>query len=147
MKLSELNIGQSARIVNVGGEGALRQHFLDMGVIPGVTVTLKKAAPLGDPLQLELYGYALTLRKDDAGKIRVAPLPSGAKDCMKPSPKGKDAAAAPSETRRDDHPGMGEGGRYHDETHEHPLPGDVVLRFALAGNQNCGKTTLFNQLT
>ena len=147
MKLSELNIGQSARIVNVGGEGALRQHFLDMGVIPGVTVTLKKAAPLGDPLQLELYGYALTLRKDDAGKIRVAPLPSGAKDCMKPSPKGKDAAAAPSETRRDDHPGIGEGGRYHDETHEHPLPGDVVLRFALAGNQNCGKTTLFNQLT
>ncbi|MBR4276004.1 MAG: ferrous iron transport protein B [Prevotella sp.] len=145
MKLSELNIGESARIRKVGGEGALRQHFLDMGIIPGATVTLKKYAPMGDPMQFEVHGYALTLRKAEAGKVEIAPLQlplSGGgeeRENNTPSPwEGRDGVS---------HPGLGEGGIYHDPTHESPLPEGATLTFALAGNQNCGKTTLFNQLT
>jgi len=140
MTLSELNIHQSAHIDSVGGEGSLRQHFLDMGLIPGATVTLRKFAPMGDPMQFELHGYELTLRKADAARITVIPLADG----EKAQRWGADAEEAhiPS-----DHPGLGEGGRYHDPTHENPLPEGEKLTFALAGNQNCGKTTLFNQLT
>ena len=136
MTLNELAIGQSAVVLHVGGEGALRQHFLDMGVIPGVEITLVKYAPMGDPMELRIHGYELTLRVDDARKITVGPahahVPEPAADpCRPPSP----------------HPGLGEGGRYHVKADEHPLPEGTVLTFGLAGNQNCGKTTLFNQLT
>ena len=134
MTLNELQIGQSARILSVGGEGHLRQHFLDMGIIPDVIVTLQKFAPMGDPMQLQLHGYELTLRKDDAKEIEVVIA----------EPKEKQT---PDRYAVGTHPGLGEGGRFHDSTHEHPLPDSETLTFALAGNQNCGKTTLFNQLT
>ena len=140
MTLDTLEIGQSARIITVGGEGALRQHFLDMGLIPGADVTLVKFAPMGDPMELRIHGYELTLRLADAAKIEIIPikvqqqksevLPSAAEPCVSC-----------------EHPGLGEGGRYHEKEGEHPLPEGVTLTFALAGNQNCGKTTLFNQLT
>ena len=136
MTLRDLEIGQTARITTVGGEGALRQHFLDMGVIPGAEVTLIKYAPMGDPMELRIHGYELTLRLDDAAKIGVALL-DGEKACPR--------AAKP--VQRKEHPGLGEGGRYHVKKDEHPLPKGTTLTFALAGNQNCGKTTLFNQLT
>ena len=138
MKLSELKIGQTAIIEGVGGKGALRQHFLDMGVIPGAEVTLNKYAPLGDPMQLRIQGYALTLRKDDAKKIEVTRSTSTS------SLATTSERVAGGESF---HPGLGEGGRYHDSKHENPLPDGTTLRFALAGNQNSGKTTLFNQLT
>lgn len=140
MTLDELQIGHSARIDTVGGAGSLRQHFLDMGIIPGAVITLRKYAPMGDPMQLEVHGYELTLRKADAARIGVTLLPSV-------------AAAAPASPLCVEshipsaHPGLGEEGPYHDPTHESPLPDGVKLTFALAGNQNCGKTTLFNQLT
>ena len=140
MTLNELHIRQSARIDSVGGEGSLRQHFLDMGIIPGAVVTLRKFAPMGDPMQLELHGYELTLRKADAARIAVTPLTA-----VEVSAALEEEAAGvyiPSA-----HPGLGEGGRYHDPTHENRLPDGEKLTFALAGNQNCGKTTLFNQLT
>ena len=167
MTLNELNIGQSACITAVGGDGALRQHFLDMGVIPGAVVTLQKFAPMGDPMQLELHGYELTLRKDDAAKITIAapiPDPSFSADAMKAS----QALSAPMmgkgviTSQKIPHPGYGEphvGDRKPENTNgkgiSSPLPsngeesgeGSVLLSFALAGNQNCGKTTLFNQLT
>ena len=140
MTLDTLEIGQSARIITVGGKGALRQHFLDMGLIPGADVTLVKFAPMGDPMELRIHGYELTLRLADAAKIEIIPikvqqrksevLPSAAEPCV-----------------NCEHPGLGEGGRYHEKEGEHPLPEGVTLTFALAGNQNCGKTTLFNQLT
>ena len=140
MTLDTLEIGQSAQITTVGGEGALRQHFLDMGLIPGADVTLVKFAPMGDPMELRIHGYELTLRLADAAKIEIIPikvqqqksevLPSAAEPCVSC-----------------EHPGLGEGGRYHEKEGEHPLPEGVTLTFALAGNQNCGKTTLFNQLT
>ena len=135
MTLNQLQIGQSAAIVSVGGEGALRQHFLDMGVIPGAEVTLVKFAPMGDPMELLIHGYTLTLRVDDAKKIAVEPS----------------AYATPQQSiklsRHTPHPGLGEGGKYHVKADENPLPTGTRLTFALAGNQNCGKTTLFNQLT
>ena len=137
MTLSELKIGQSARIRKVGGSGALRQHILDMGLIPGAEVTLRKLAPMGDPMQLELHGYMLTLRKEDAGKVEL----SGSAE------RGEKEENQKGRLWVEEHPGIGEGGRYHDPTHENPLPENTKLRFALAGNQNCGKTTLFNQLT
>lgn len=137
MYLSELNIGESARIKKVGGTGALRQHFLDMGIIPGAIVTLKKFAPMGDPMQLEVHGYALTLRKEDAGKVEIGGSWGEAESSLF-SERTEEAAP---------HPGLGEGAPYHDPTHENPLPSSTTLTFALAGNQNCGKTTLFNQLT
>ena len=136
MTLKDLNIGESAVITAVGGEGALRQHFLDMGLIPGEEVTLVKFAPMGDPMELSIHGYELTLRLDDAARIGVtlAKVPAAKK------------AAAESE-KPVEHPGLGEGGRYHTKKGENPLPDGTTLTFALAGNQNCGKTTLFNQLT
>ena len=135
MTLDNLRVGESARVTAVGGQGALRQHILDMGVIPGSVVTLTKLAPLGDPMELKIHGYALSLRKADAARIEVEPA-----SAEKP-------VQAPPEPHENEHPGYGEGGRYHDKTHENALPEDTTLTFALAGNQNCGKTTLFNQLT
>jgi ferrous iron transport protein B len=120
----------------VGGEGALRQHFLDMGLIPGEEVTLVKFAPMGDPMELSIHGYELTLRLDDAARIGVT---------LAKAPAAKKAAA--ESEKPVEHPGLGEGGRYHTKKGENPLPDGTTLTFALAGNQNCGKTTLFNQLT
>ena len=136
MTLKELNIGESAVITAVGGEGALRQHFLDMGLIPGEEVTLVKFAPMGDPMELSIHGYELTLRLDDAARIGVT---------LAKAPTAKKAAA--ESEKPVEHPGLGEGGRYHTKKGENPLPDGTTLTFALAGNQNCGKTTLFNQLT
>ena len=153
MTLNELQIGQSAEITTVGGNGALRQHILDMGLLPGTVVKLVKYAPMGDPMQLLLHGYALTLRKADAATIAVTPSQGGESPLGDgTSSDGQDLSAPQGRGAGDgvvriEHPGLGEGGRYHDVTHEHPLPEDTVLSFALAGNQNCGKTTLFNQLT
>lgn len=136
MKLSELQVKKCARILKVGGEGALRQHFLDMGLIPGVEVTLMKLAPMGDPMEVRIHEYELTLRLADAAQIEIEPID-------KLTPYSQTAAHIPPI----EHPGLGEGGRYHDRRTEHPLPEGTVLRFALAGNQNAGKTTLFNALT
>ena len=138
MTLRELELGQSAVITAVGGEGALRQHFLDMGVIPGAEITLMKYAPMGDPMELRLHGYELTLRLADAEQIEIG-APGAHLDTTPRQP--------PAIVHYADHPGLGEGGRYHAKADEHPLPEGTVLSFALAGNQNCGKTTLFNQLT
>mgnify|MGYP000797394652 FL=1 len=136
MTLKDLNIGETAVVGTVGGEGALRQHFLDMGLIPGEKVTLVKFAPMGDPMELSIHGYELTLRLDDAARIGVT---------LAKAPAAKKAAA--ESEKPVEHPGLGEGGRYHTKKGENPLPDDTTLTFALAGNQNCGKTTLFNQLT
>ncbi|MCD7837489.1 MAG: 50S ribosome-binding GTPase, partial [Clostridiales bacterium] len=135
MTLKELEIGRSAVIQTVGGEGALRQHILDMGLIPGAEVTMVKFAPMGDPLELRVHSYELTLRVADAEKIEIVPVKEAAKEA---SLRQKKELA---------HPGLGEGGHYHNKADEHLLPDGTVLTFALAGNQNCGKTTLFNQLT
>ena len=147
MNLAELKTGKSATILKVGGEGALRQHFLDMGVIPGAKVKLEKLAPLGDPMELRIHGYELTLRIDDARLIDIDPLPEE-KD---PETEGADGSSE-KKKKKDrriiiDHPGLGEGGRFHVKADEDPLPDGTCLTFALAGNQNSGKTTLFNQLT
>jgi len=136
MQLNELKAGQSARVVSIGGEGALRQHFLDMGLIPGVEVTMVKLAPMGDPMELRLHGYELTLRLADAKKIGIerieaAPEEESAQEGRRPSA----------------HPGLGEEGRFHPKGSGDPLPEGTTLTFALVGNQNSGKTTLFNQLT
>ena len=131
-----MNIGETAVVGTVGGEGALRQHFLDMGLIPGEEVTLVKFAPMGDPMELSIHGYELTLRLDDAARIGVT---------LAKAPAAKKAAA--ESEKPVEHPGLGEGGRYHTKKGENPLPDGTTLTFALAGNQNCGKTTLFNQLT
>lgn len=136
IKLNELSIGYSANISFVGGDGSLRQHFLDMGLIPGALVTLEKLAPMGDPMELRIHGYELTLRLDDAKKIGIT------KPFILEEKKEK-----LNENKVLSHPGLGEGGRYHDHSKENPLPKNQVLKFALVGNQNCGKTTLFNQLT
>ena len=140
MTLREMEVGKTGIVSVVGGEGALRQHFLDMGVIPGAQVTLVKYAPMGDPMELQIQGYELTLRLADADKIEIMPLPEGErKETQKPAVERKQQKA--------EHPGLGEGGKYHLKQDENPLPEGTVLTFALAGNQNCGKTTLFNQLT
>lgn len=139
MTLKELEIGKSARITVVGGQGELRQHFLDMGVIPGAEITLIKFAPMGDPMEFQIHGYELTLRVADAEKIEIEPL--------KELKKHMHAGAAPDAVDHIEHPGYGEGGKYHVKADENPLPEGTTLTFALAGNQNCGKTTLFNQLT
>ncbi|MBR3397129.1 MAG: ferrous iron transport protein B [Lachnospiraceae bacterium] len=136
MTVRDLQPGQSARIQNVGGEGALRQHFLDMGVIPGAEITLIKLAPMGDPMELRLHGYELTLRLADAEKIDVVPV-EAAQSSPEKAPRNREA----------DHPGLGEEGRFHPKGSGTPLPEDTLLTFALVGNQNSGKTTLFNQLT
>lgn len=136
MTLKNLEIGKSAVIKAVGGEGALRQHFLDMGVIPGAEVTAVKLAPMGDPLELQIHGYELTLRLADADQIEIEPI---------------DSRTRPHEGARDInntvHPGLGEDGKYHVKGEADPLPEGETLTYALVGNQNCGKTTLFNQLT
>lgn len=139
MTIKDLEIGQKGIVTYVGGEGALRQHFLDMGVIPGAEITVVKYAPMGDPLELRIHGYELTLRLADAEQIGVDAVtiksePAKGNINTKKKPKGE-------------HPGLGEGGKYHVKADENPLPEDETLTFALAGNQNCGKTTLFNQLT
>ncbi len=136
MKLSELKPGSSARIDRVGGEGALRQHFLDMGVIPGTDITLVKLAPMGDPMEFRLRGYELTLRVADADKIDAT--------AISPDVSAQESAR---EKRFTDHPGLGEEGKFHPKGSGDPLPEGSLLTFALVGNQNCGKTTLFNQLT
>ena len=135
MTLRELPIGKTATIVSVGGEGALRQHFLDMGLIPTGDVTMVKYAPRGDPVELRIHSYELTLRLADAEKIEI----ENVRDAESAAKK-KAGTSVP-------HPGLGEGGKFHLKETEHPLPEGTVLTFALAGNQNCGKTTLFNQLT
>ena len=135
MKLKEMDVGQSAVITEVGGEGVLRQHFLDMGVIPGIEVKVVKLAPMGDPMQIMLHGYVLSLRLAEADKIEVSPL------------KEKTKTADGHKTAKSAHPGLGEGGRFHEKGSGDPLPDDTVLTYALVGNQNSGKTTLFNQLT
>lgn len=139
MTLDELKIGQSAIITKVGGDGALRQHFLDMGVIPGSELTLVKFAPMGDPMQLLIHGYELTLRKDDAAKIDIDICPT----CK----GGEPHQPGEQPSMRTEHPGLGEEGRYHTESEENPAPITGKITFALVGNQNCGKTTLFNALT
>ena len=136
MKLNELKPGQSARIESVGGEGALRQHFLDMGVIPGAEITVIKLAPMGDPMELRIHGYELTLRLADAEKIVIAPVE-----------KTSAGDAEKRARRRTAHPGLGEEGKFHPKGSGDPLPEGTTLTFALVGNQNSGKTTLFNQLT
>ena len=145
MTLRDLQTGESAVILTVGGSGALRQHFLDMGMIPGVQVTLVKYAPMGDPMELRLHGYELTLRLADAEQIEIEEVQKAGAE-HEASKAGKGGRLKES-GRFTDHPGLGEGGKYHEKETEHPLPDGTTLTFALAGNQNCGKTTLFNQLT
>ena len=137
MTLSELQIGQSAEILHVGGSGALRQHILDMGMIPGTVVKVVKYAPMGDPIQLLIHGYELTLRLDDARQIGVS-----FRESEQTSTEVEEMPRFSHE-----HPGYGEMGRSHSRVDEHPLSRTALLSFALVGNQNCGKTTLFNQLT
>ena len=136
MTLKELGIGQKGIILSVGGSGALRQHFLDMGLIRGAEVTVVKYAPMGDPIELKIHGYELTIRLDDAEKIEVKEIKSEEKEKERRN-----------KVKRSAHPGYGEGGKYHKKETENPLKDDETLTFALVGNQNCGKTTLFNQLT
>ena len=136
MTIKDLKIGQSGKVETVGGEGALRQHFLDMGVIPGAEVTLVKLAPMGDPIEIRIHSYELTLRLSEAEKITVLPVAKNTKQLNEPQKK-----------KRVEHPGLGETGRFHEKEGETPLPDGTTLTFALVGNQNCGKTTLFNQLT
>ena len=136
MTLRDLPVGKTATIRSVGGEGALRQHFLDMGLIPQGEVTVVKYAPMGDPVELRIHSYELTLRLADVEKIEIENI----RDAGQVKPEKKERTVIP-------HPGLGEGGKYHEKETEHPLPDTEVLTFALAGNQNCGKTTLFNQLT
>ena len=136
MTLKELEVGKSAVIRRVGGEGALRQHFLDMGMIPGAEVTVIKLAPMGDPMEVQVHGYELTLRLAEAQQINIQPIGRRSR-----SHTFKDRA------KDQDHPGLGENGKFHSKADEHPLPDGTVLTYALVGNQNCGKTTLFNQLT
>lgn len=136
MTLKELEIGKSAVIRTVGGKGALRQHFLDMGMIPGAEVTVVKLAPMGDPMELQVHGYELTLRLAEADQIEIAPI-----DQRTRSHAGSERLQAT------EHPGLGEEGKYHSKEDENPLPEGILLTYALVGNQNCGKTTLFNQLT
>lgn len=136
MTLKELQIGKSAVIKSVGSHGALRQHFLDMGMIPGVEITVVKLAPMGDPMEVQIHGYELTLRLEEADQIEIDPIVERSR-----SHKGAEYM------RTFEHPGLGEEGKYHSKEDEHPLPEGTQLTYALVGNQNCGKTTLFNQLT
>ena len=136
MKLSELQIGKSGVIKEVGGSGALRQHFLDMGMIPGAEVTVVKLAPMGDPMELQVHGYELTLRLAEAAQIEIDSIE-----------KRSNPHARGENEKKSEHPGLGEDGGYHTKKDENPLPEGTKLTYALVGNQNCGKTTLFNQLT
>lgn len=134
--LKDVKIGETVKVTALSGEGALRQHFLDMGVIPGAEITVVKYAPMGDPIELQIHGYKLTLRLSDAEKIEV-----------EPATKKKVEDSKRIKTKSTSHPGFGEGGKYHTKGSGNPLPDGTLLTFALVGNQNCGKTTLFNQLT
>ena len=145
MTLNELAIGDSAIVQSVCGEGALRQHFRDMGVIPGAKVQLVKYAPMGDPMELRIHSYELTLRKADAEKISIAPCNEETEEARPVGEAWEPEVHLPGQHM--EHPGLGEPGKYHDKSTENPLPEGTTLTFALAGNQNCGKTTLFNQLT
>ena len=136
MTLKELQIGKSAVITKVGGEGALRQHFLDMGMIPGAEVTVVKLAPMGDPMEVQIHGYELTLRLAEAEEIEIEQIQKRTRDHR-----------GIEQSKNTDHPGLGESGKYHSRDHENPVPEGTILTYALVGNQNCGKTTLFNQLT
>ena len=136
MTLDTLSVGRSAVIRVVGGEGALRQHFLDMGMIPGAEVTVVKLAPMGDPMELQVHGYELTVRMADAAQIEVEPID-----------RRTNPHTGISSIEKSEHPGLGEGGKYHAKGDGDPLPAGSRLTFALVGNQNSGKTTLFNQLT
>ena len=136
LKLSELKTGESAVIQNVGGQGELRQHFLDMGIIPGAEVTLVKFAPMGDPMELQVHGYELTLRLSEAEKIQIQRIT-----------ERSNKHERIQKINTSNHPGLGEDGKYHLKGEGTPLPKGTLLSFALVGNQNCGKTTLFNQLT
>ena len=136
MTLKELEIGKSAVVTQVGGEGALRQHFLDMGMSPGAEVTVVKFAPMGDPMELQIHGYELTLRLAEAEQIEIKPID-----------KRSNSHAGSERIQPSVHPGLGEEGQFHSKEDEHPLPEGTTLTYALVGNQNCGKTTLFNQLT
>lgn len=138
MKLRDLPIGKTATVTRVGGEGALRRHFLDMGIIPNAKITLVKYAPLGDPMEFMIHGYELTLRAADAEKIEIENVITE---------KSGESVSEFLKKKPSEHPGFGEGGKFHMKSEENPLPDGTVLTFALAGNQNCGKTTLFNQLT
>lgn len=141
MTLKDLPIGKTATIKSVGGEGALRQHFLDMGLIPKGEVTMVKYAPMGDPMELRIHSYELTLRLADAEKIEIEDIRDADQIAAEKNKKQRESKQSIP------HPGLGEGGKYHFKETEHPLPENETLTFALAGNQNCGKTTLFNQLT
>ena len=171
MTLRELKIGESAVVTAVGGEGALRQHFLDMGLLPGVEVKLLKFAPMGDPMELLVRGYTLSLRLEEAAKINVGVgdgigvgIGVGSNAGQRPESSAPDGSQSQGQSQSSEidmadfgynlslhehnsHPGLGEAGKYHDPAHENAVPKGTVLRFALAGQQNCGKTTLFNQLT
>ena len=136
MKLNELGIGKKAVIKTVGGEGALRQHFLDMGMVPGVEVMTVKYAPMGDPIELLIHGYKLTLRLSEAERIEVEEVDESREEEVRTAGK-----------RKQPHPGLGEGGKFHPKGSGDPLPSGTKITFALVGNQNSGKTTLFNALT
>ena len=137
MTLSDLSIGESALVCKVGGNGELRQHFLDMGIIPGTVITKVKTAPMGDPIEYDVNGYELTMRLEDAGKIDVESVPA----------ESPSTSSGTADTTKTAHPGLGEGGRFHTKDDEDPVPEGTTLTYALVGNQNSGKTTLFNQLT
>ena len=143
MTLKDLPIGASASIIKTGGNGELRQHFLDMGVIPGTTITKVKLAPMGDPVELDVNGYELTMRLDDADKIEVNQISTD----LNKTELNKKTSNINKSKKSTEHPGLGEGGRFHTKNDENPLPDNTILTYALVGNQNCGKTTLFNQLT
>ena len=155
--LKEAKLGKTVRIEKVGGSGALRQHFLDMGVIPGTEITPVKYAPMGDPLQLRLHGYELTLRLADADMIEVSEISkssqekensAGKKNKKQSDDKKKTKTVIRKDYQKETmHPGLGEGGKFHAKDDGTPLPEGTVMKFALVGNQNCGKTTLFNRLT
>lgn len=155
MTIADLKIGESGIIKSVGGQGELRQHFLDMGMIPGEKVTLIKHAPMGDPLELKIFGYELTLRKADSAQIVIEPIESEQSNNFVETVPTKDQIELKNQNQKNqkkkssytEHPGFGEEGKYHQKESENPLPGDAILTYALVGNQNCGKTTLFNALT
>lgn len=136
MTLREIGIGKSAVIKSIGGEGALRQHFLDMGLIPGAEATVVKLAPMGDPMEIQIHGYELTLRLAEAAEVEAEPISERTRKHERNV-----------NTNKSVHPGLGEEGKYHVKTSDKPLPESEQIIFALVGNQNCGKTTLFNQLT
>lgn len=138
MTLQDLQLNTEAEIVKVGGNGELRQHFLDMGVIPGASVKKIKLAPMGDPMEIQIHGYELTMRLADAAKIEVK-LSDG-------SLSGKNNSSVEQSSDKESHPGLGEEGKFHSKGDGNPLPDDTLLTYALVGNQNAGKTTLFNQL-